>query len=203
MVSDVGKAGTQTLNGSTAVVVNCHVPADSSSQPAVTLVNNGPVCASKAPTPTTPTSGTIIRTSSSSSTISPQPAVKSVPTVTLVRPPMQTPTSAPQSVTPPAVSVSSNAGIKTTVQTGGTAAVRSPTVLQNLRTSVPSTPPAGIRAIAPQVLAPRLAQPQQNAPNIQNIQLPPGKLSGKQTSACFLSQGCVKAAGTFCFSALV
>lgn len=209
-----GTAGVQTLNGS-AVVMNCHIPggasADSSgnnnSQPAVTLVNNGPVCAGKGSAAVlSATPSTIIRTSSTSApnaVISSQPSVKSVPTVTLVRPPMQTPTNTSQSggnpatvLTSPAVSVTSTVGslvnkfdaTKTIIQTGGhvvastvatgtTATMRSPTVLQNLRTSVPSTiaatPPGGVRAIAPQVLAPRLTQPQQN---IQNIQLPPGNL---------------------------
>uniref|UniRef100_UPI0037E97961 transcription initiation factor TFIID subunit 4-like isoform X1 n=1 Tax=Semicossyphus pulcher TaxID=241346 RepID=UPI0037E97961 len=209
--SVVGKPGTsavQTLNGS-AVVMNCHIPggasADSSasgSQPAVTLVNNGPVSVSKgSATVLSAAPSTIIRTTSPHSAVtSSQPSVKSVPTVTLVRPPMQTPNtsqsggSATTVLTSPAVSVTSTAGsilnpsktiiqtsghvIASTVATGTTATMRSPTVLQNLRTSVPTTiaatPPAGIRAIAPQVLAPRLTQPQQNAPNIQNIQLPPG-----------------------------
>lgn len=202
-----GKPGTgaaQTLNGSTTVVVNCHIPTgaaaattatatDSSgnnnnSQPVVTLVNNGPVTVnisnsvgmSTAPSTiirTSPSSSSSCSTTTSSSTTS--PVGKSVPTVTLVRPPMQIPSTA---VPSPAVSVTPIN--KTVASTGTTAAVRTPTVLQNLRTSVPSTvsaataaPTAGIRAIAPQVLAPRLAQPQQNAPNIQNIQLPPGTCS--------------------------
>lgn len=202
-----GTTAVQTLNGST-VVVNCHIPggasADSSghnSQPAVALVNNGPVSVSKGSTPVlSSAASTIIRTSSTSvqnAVVSSPSSVKSVPTVALVRPPMQTLTITSQSadnptavLTSPAVSVSSTtAGSlvnKTIIQTGGhivastvatgtTATMRSPTVLQSLRTSVPSTiaatPPGGIRAIAPQVLAPRLAQPQQN---VQNIQLPPG-----------------------------
>ena len=208
-VGKPGTAGVQTLNGST-VVMNCHIPdsSGSSSQPgAVTLVNNGPVSVSKgsAAVLSAPAS-TIIRTSSTSgAVISSQPSVKTVPTVTLVRPPMQTPAVTSHSggspttvLTSAAVSVTSTGSLvnkldstKTIIQTGGqvvastvatgtTATMRSPTVLQNLRTSVPSaiaaTPPGGIRAIAPQVLAPRLTQPQPNAPNIQNIQLPPGKV---------------------------
>ncbi|XP_051281060.1 transcription initiation factor TFIID subunit 4 isoform X1 [Dicentrarchus labrax] len=229
VTSGVGKPGTtcvQTLNGST-VVMNCHIAggtsADSSgnnSQPAVTLVNNGPVSVSKGSAAVLSAApSTIIRTSSTSAhntVISSQPSVKSVPTVTLVRPPMQTPTLTSQSggnpttvLTSAAVSVSSATGAlvnkfdstKTIIQTGGhvvassvatgtTATVRSPTVLQNLRTSVPSTiaatPPGGIRAIAPQVLAPRLTQPQQNAPNIQNIQLPPGMVLVRSDSGQLL-----------------
>lgn len=211
--SGVGKPGTtgaQTLNGG-AVVTNCHISGiasvDSSSQPTVTVVNNGPVSVSKGNAAVLSAAhSTIIRTSSSapsavtSLVISSQPTVKGVPTVTLVRPPMQTNISQSGGtvLTSPAVSVTSTTGslvnkhdsaktvlqsgaqvVTSSVATGTTASMRSPTVLQNLRTSLPSpiaaTAPGGIRAIAPQVLAPRLTQPQQNTPNIQNIQLPPGK----------------------------
>lgn len=217
VVSGHGKTGTtsvQTLNGST-VLMNCHIPGGASldtsannSQPAVSHVNNGPVSASnESVVVLSATPSTIIRTSSTSAqntVISSQQSAKSVPTVTLVRPPMQTPSNTSQSggsavtvLTSPAVSFSSTPGslqnkldsTKTILQTGGhvvasaastgsTVTVRSPTVLQNLRTSVPSTiattPSGGIRAIAQQVLAPRLTQTQPNAANIQNIQLPPG-----------------------------
>nr|XP_020466357.1 transcription initiation factor TFIID subunit 4 [Monopterus albus] len=216
-VGTPGTTGVQTLNGS-AVVMNCHIPGvasvDSSgnnSQSAVTLINNGPVSVSKGSAAVlSTTSSTIIRTSATnaqntvtSTVISCQPSVKSVPTVTLVRPPMQTPVSTSQSggipttvLTSPAVNVICTTGslinkldsTKTTVQsgaqvvastasTGTTATIRSPTVLQNSRTSVPAlaaTPPGGIRPIAQQVLAPRPTQSQPNAPNIQNIQLPAG-----------------------------
>lgn len=158
------------------------------------------------------TSLTSAQNTVTSPVITPQPSGKSVPTVTLVRPPMQTPIITSQSggnpvtvVTPPAVTVTSTTGsidnkldstklvshtsnvhvVASVVTTGTTATMRSPTVLQNLRTSVPSTvaasPPAGIRAIAPQLLAPRLTQPQQTAPNVQNIQLPPGNSDVKAT----------------------
>lgn len=46
------------------------------------------------------------------------------------------------------------------------------------RTPIPSAVgpgPGGIRAIAPQVLAPRITQPQPSQPSVHNIQLPPGK----------------------------
>lgn len=211
--------GVQTLNGSN-VVINSHIPggapSDSSgnnSLPAVTVVNNGPGSVAKGNVVLPATSSNIIQTSSvntqnavTSTVISSQPSLNSVPTVTLVRPPMQTHTITSQSggnsttvLTSPVVSVTSTAGpgllvnkfespktiIQTTAQvatssvvTGATATVKSPTVLQNVRTSIPSTiaaaSPGGIRAIAPQVLAPRLTQPQQSAPSIQNIQLPPG-----------------------------
>uniref|UniRef100_G3PQM3 TATA-box binding protein associated factor 4 n=1 Tax=Gasterosteus aculeatus TaxID=69293 RepID=G3PQM3_GASAC len=63
-------------------------------------------------------------------------------------------------------------------------AARSPSVLQNPRPSL--APPGGTRAIAPQVLAPRLTQPQQATPNIQNIQLPPGMVLVRSESGQLL-----------------
>ncbi|KAM3872448.1 transcription initiation factor TFIID subunit 4-like [Diretmus argenteus] len=210
--SGIGKPGTgvQTLNGSN-VVMNSHIAGAASSDsinslPAVTIVNNGPGSVSKG------TSSTIIQTSSTntSTVISCQPSLNSVPTVTLVRPPMQTPTIT-SGLTPPVVTVTSTAGpgplvnkfespktiIQTTAQvavssiaTGATATVKSPTVLQNVRTSIPSTIaaacPGGIRAIAPQVLAPRLTQPQQSTANIQNIHLPPGMVLVRSESGQLL-----------------
>uniref|UniRef100_A0A8C3A1R5 TATA-box binding protein associated factor 4 n=1 Tax=Cyclopterus lumpus TaxID=8103 RepID=A0A8C3A1R5_CYCLU len=209
VVSGVGKPGTvgvQTLNGS-AVVMNCHIinnnnnnnsssSSSSSSQPAVTLINNGPVSASKgSATVLTATPSAIVRNSPTSApNAAVVSSVKTVPTVTLVRPPMQT---------PPTVGVTGAVGslvhkpecAKTITHVVAASSARSPTVLQNLRTSVPSpvaaaaaaaTPPGGIRAIAPQVLAPRLAQPQQGAPNIQNIQLPPGMVLVRSESGQLL-----------------
>ncbi|KAK2851638.1 hypothetical protein Q5P01_007914 [Channa striata] len=226
----VGKAAptdVQTLNGS-AGVVNCHAPggasavsSGSASQSAVTLVNNGPVPVSKE------SAVVLIRTSSTSApnagtspVILSQSPAKSVPTVTLVRPPpMQTPTGASQSgctdqsaanaVTQPSAAVTSTTGslvnkvestkagmqtgahvVASTVVTGTAAAMRNPAVLQHTRTPVQSTvavtSPGGIRAIAPQVLAPRLTQPQQNAPNIQNIQLPAGMVLVRSESGQLL-----------------
>ncbi|XP_053279834.1 transcription initiation factor TFIID subunit 4 [Pleuronectes platessa] len=185
-------AGVETLNGGT-VVVKCHVPA-SSPQAAVTRVNNGPVSAA---------SGAIIRNTSSpvtSPVIPPQPIVKTAPTVTLVRPPMQIPSNAAQSGGNPAPAATAPAGcvvnkwdstkivMQTSAATTGSI-VRSPTVLQNPRNSVQMAAapnPGVVRAIAPQVLAPRLTQPQANAPNIQNIQLPPGMVLVRSESGQLL-----------------
>uniref|UniRef100_A0A1A7WRY3 TAF4 RNA polymerase II, TATA box binding protein (TBP)-associated factor, 135kDa n=4 Tax=Iconisemion striatum TaxID=60296 RepID=A0A1A7WRY3_9TELE len=180
--------GAETLNGST-VVMNCHIPGggqpDSSAPAAVTLVN-GPASVDKESAAFVPASPSpIIRTiiSAQNAVTSCQP-VKTVPTVTLVRPHMQTSTNDPHSAdsTTPNATVNKTDSSKTLLQTNSQvvastgATIRSPTVLQNLRISVPSTatPPAGIRAIAPQVFAPRPTQPQQNPTNIQNIQLPAG-----------------------------
>lgn len=207
-VDKSGTAAVQTLNGST-VLVNCHVSGGASvdtgggggggePQPVVSTVNNGPVTASNDSSAVLSMApSTITRTSPASAentVISSHQAAQSVPTVTLSRPPMQTPSSASQSLTTStAVCVSSLTGsavnkvdsAKTIIQSGGhvvtspAAIVRSPTVLQTLRTSTPSTmtstPAGAIRAVTQQVLAPRVTQPQTNSTNIQNIQLPPGK----------------------------
>lgn len=218
-VDKSGTAGVQTLNGST-VLVNCHVSGGASvdtgggggggePQPAVSTVNNGPVTASNdssavlsmAPSAITRTSPA----SAENTVISSHQAAQSVPTVTLSRPPMQTPSSASQSLTTStAVCVSSPTGsavnkvdsAKTIIQSGGhvvtspAAIVRSPTVLQTLRTSTPSTmtsaPAGAIRAVTQQVLAPRVTQPQTNSTNIQNIQLPPGMVLVRSESGQLL-----------------
>uniref|UniRef100_A0A8D2ZCX4 TATA-box binding protein associated factor 4 n=1 Tax=Scophthalmus maximus TaxID=52904 RepID=A0A8D2ZCX4_SCOMX len=149
--SCVGTPAALTVNGS-AVVVNCRVPGGSSADSSLSPppVDGGSVAAAQSTAPVV--------------------SAKSVPTVTLVRPPMQTPT---------------NTG-GTPLQTGVVApTLRSPTGPQILRTSVPSAvssaPPGGVRVIAPQVLAPR-----QNAPNIQNIQLPPGMVLVRSESGQLL-----------------
>lgn len=195
-------AGGETLNGSTAAV-NCHIPGGGNQQPdssAVTLAN-GPASTRREAAVGT----TIFRTSSSAQNIvtsnvaSSQPSVKTVPTVTLVRPPMQISTNNIQSnpttvLTPSTGATPANkadsiktilqTGVQVVASTGGTgtmATVMSPTVLQNLRTSAPSTitatpppPGGGIRTIAPQVLGPRLSQPQRNTTTLQNVQFTPG-----------------------------
>lgn len=200
-------AAVETLNGSTAAV-NCHIPGGgeplSDSSPSAVTHANGPASARQEGA-----AGTIFRTSLNAHNIvtspvaSPQPSVKIVPTVTLVRPPMQTSTNDiqnnPATVLTPSPSVTCATtgsapvnkadSIKTIIQTGvvastggtgTTATVKSPTVLQTLRTTAQSTitatppPPGGIRTIAPQVLGPRLSQPQRNATTIQNLQIPPG-----------------------------
>lgn len=188
----------------------------SDSKSAASYVNNGPVSVStKSAAIVSAAPTAIIRTSSQNNAISPQQTAKSVPTLTLVRPLTQSPSGTSQRnpatvLTSPAVSVSSTTSpqinkvdsTKTIIPAGGqvvvsaavtgaTATMRSPIVLQNFRTSVPSTtttsPVGGIRAIAQQAMAPRLT----NAPNIQNIQLPPGKLPPgsilQQIMVCFLS----------------
>ena len=210
-----GPTDAQTLNGS-AAATNCHIPgggAPDSSQPAVTVAN-GPVSASKGGAAVFSATPTIIRTTLNpqnvvtSPVISSQLSVKTVPTVTLVRAPMQTSTihfqsadnAATSLTSPPSASVTGSttgspvnkadstktleqSGTQVVASTVATATMRSSNVLQNLRASVPSTistaSPGGIRAIAPQVLAARLTQPQQNATNIQNIQLPPGNTALK------------------------
>ncbi|KAM4738421.1 transcription initiation factor TFIID subunit 4-like [Anableps anableps] len=194
--------GAPALDGNGAVM-NCHISGSGQSDSSQTAAVNGPASASP---------GFIIRTSlnvqntSSSSGNSSQASEKTVPTVALVRPPMHTSTNESQStdgsnavLSSGSVSVSSKTEpAKTVTQTGAqvlpsgvlTATIRSPTVLQNLRTSssstISATPPGGIRTIAPQVLAPRLTQPHQNATSIQNIQLPPGMVLVRSESGQLL-----------------
>uniref|UniRef100_A0A3Q3AKA6 TATA-box binding protein associated factor 4 n=1 Tax=Kryptolebias marmoratus TaxID=37003 RepID=A0A3Q3AKA6_KRYMA len=209
-------AGAETLNGSTAVM-NCHVPGggrqqSNSSPPAGTLVN-GPASASKEGA-----AGVVFRTTlGAQNAVTPpvtsaQPSVKAVPTVTLVRPPTQTSTHDAQSAGNPATVLTSSSSasvtstpviktdpIKTIIQTGvqvvastdGT--VRSPTVLQSLKTLAPSTiaaappPPGGIRTIAPQVLGAQLSQPQRNATtSVQNVQISPGMVLVRSDSGHYL-----------------
>ncbi|XP_062318369.1 transcription initiation factor TFIID subunit 4-like [Osmerus eperlanus] len=55
--------------------------------------------------------------------------------------------------------------------------IKNPLLQSTPKTCTPviaAASPGGIRAIAPQVLAPRLSQTSPNQPNLQNIQLPPG-----------------------------
>ncbi|XP_030624555.1 transcription initiation factor TFIID subunit 4 [Chanos chanos] len=201
-----------TLNGSN-VVLNSHSSGSVTAPPgttssssssgnttvsAVTVLNNGPGTANKGQTAVLPpSSSTVIQTSLmsthnvvTSTVISAQTSSPTTgPTVTLVRPPMQTPgpAKAPNGTTTnPIGPVSSGPQVnksdspKTIIQTTAQTAVtvgKSP-VLQNVtRTSLPSTitaSPGGIRTIAPQMLAPRLPNTQQSQPNIQNIQIPAG-----------------------------
>ncbi|XP_020314304.1 transcription initiation factor TFIID subunit 4 [Oncorhynchus kisutch] len=221
-IRKTGAAGVQTLNGR-SVVINSHnsgsvaalVSSASSTVPAVAVVNNGPSSVVKGNVVLPSTSSTVIQTplmhnAVTSTVISSQLSVlNSVPTVTLVRPPMQplgtvtAQSGSNNTVLIRSVNVahpaSSEAQIntlespKTTTQTTsevtGPSVVGKSLVLQNVRTSIPSTIaacPGGIKAIAPQVFSPRLPQPQQNASNIQNIQLPPGMVLVRSESGQLL-----------------
>uniref|UniRef100_A0A8C7TRV5 TATA-box binding protein associated factor 4 n=1 Tax=Oncorhynchus mykiss TaxID=8022 RepID=A0A8C7TRV5_ONCMY len=202
-IGKTGSACVQTLNGS-SVVINSHnlVSSASSTVPAVTVVNNGPgsVVEGNVILPSTSIQTSLMDNAVTSTVVSSQPSVlNSVPTVTLVRPPMHT-TGAVTSpsgsntfltssvnVAHPACSgaqinksESPKTAIQKTAQVTGTAAAvaKSPSTI--------AISPGGIRAIAPQVLAPRLPQPQQNAPNIQNIQLPPGMVLVRSESGQLL-----------------
>uniref|UniRef100_A0A674AAN1 TATA-box binding protein associated factor 4 n=1 Tax=Salmo trutta TaxID=8032 RepID=A0A674AAN1_SALTR len=199
-------AGVQTLNGS-SVVINSHnlVSSASSTVPAVTIVYNGPGSVVKGNVILPSTSSTVIQTSLmdnavTSTVISSQPSVlNSVPTVTLVRPPMQTPGAVTSlsgsntfltssvNVAHPACSgaqINKSESPKTTIQK--TAQVTGTATALGKNPSTIAISPGGIRTIAPQVLAPRLPQPQQNAPNIQNIQLPPGMVLVRSESGQLL-----------------
>ena len=197
----------KTLNGSNLVTIS-HIPAGG-----VPIVPKGNAPLSTTANTINPTYLPSLHNVVASTVIAPQSSPSSVPTVTLVRPPMQTPPVSSQGAVIPTstvASVTSTQGpgpvinafespktiIQTTaplstvsaVPTVATVAVKSPTVLQNVRTSVPSSiiaapGSAAVRTIAAQVLAPRIGQPQPNAPNVQNIQLPPGTSS---TGAVYL-----------------
>ncbi|XP_064779452.1 transcription initiation factor TFIID subunit 4-like isoform X2 [Oncorhynchus masou masou] len=200
-IGKTGSAGVQTLNGS-SVVINSHnlVSSASSTVPAVTVVNNGPgsVVEGNVILPSTSIQTSLMDNAVTSTVVSSPPSVlNSVPTVTLVRPPMHT-TGAVTSpsgsntfltssvnVAHPACSgaqINKSESPKTTIQKTaqltGTAVAKSPSTI--------AISPGGIRAIAPQVLAPRLPQPQQNAPNIQNIHLPPGMVLVRSESGQLL-----------------
>lgn len=184
----IGPNGVQTLNGS-SVLLNCHMAGGASvdtggdsAQPAAS-VNNGPV---SGPSAAAASVTSIIRTASQNNATSSQ---QTVPTVTLVRPPGPTPSSNLPAT--PAVSVGSSSdsipnevdGTKAIIQTVASAATAtrtSPTVLQNLRTPAPSTvtvsTAGGVRPVGQLMMAQRVIQPQQTTTNVQNIQLPPGKL---------------------------
>uniref|UniRef100_A0A3Q2NU45 TATA-box binding protein associated factor 4 n=1 Tax=Fundulus heteroclitus TaxID=8078 RepID=A0A3Q2NU45_FUNHE len=194
-------AGAPALDGSGALA-NCHIPGSGQPASSPSAAVNGPASASP---------GFVIRTapSAQNTSTSPgsasQPSANTVPTVALVRPPMQTSANESPSAdgpSPGSVGVSCKTEPTKTIThtgaqvmasgvlTGTTATMRSPTVLQNLRASLPSavgaTPPGGIRTIAPQVLAPRLTQPHQNPTSIQNIQLPPGMVLVRSESGQLL-----------------
>ncbi|MBN3304044.1 TAF4 factor, partial [Amia calva] len=115
----------------------------------------------------------------------------------------ESPKAAPQPTPPAAAGVVANAGtvslgqpMQTALQTAppqqptpATAMGKSPVLQSITRTSTPAAiaaSPGGIRAIAPQVLAPRLPQAPQNQPNIQNIQLPPGMVLVRSDSGQLL-----------------
>lgn len=176
----------QTLNGNTVVEFGT-ASVESSRKNSQPFVNNG--------------SGSILTplTSAQNAATSPQSCLNSVATVTFPRHLMQTPCTSQSggnssTVLPlPAVTTTSISGAVAHKSDSGThiasGIVSAPTVTTVCQTG-PSTTAAptacGIRAITPQVLAPRLAQPQQSAPNIQNIQLPAGMVLVRSESGQLL-----------------
>eukprot|EP00066_Takifugu_rubripes_P027370 XP_011616636.1 PREDICTED: transcription initiation factor TFIID subunit 4 [Takifugu rubripes] len=191
-----GPNGVQTVNGS-AVPMNCHLTGGASvdtggdsAQPAAS-VNNGPA---SGPGAAAASATSIIRTASPNNVT---PAQRTVPTVTLVRPPVPKPSSS-SPASPAACSSSGSVpdkveGTKPIIQAvapAATATITSPTVLQNLRTPAPSTiaisTGGGVRPLGQQMVAPRLAQPQQTTTSVQNIQLPPGMVLVRSESGQLL-----------------
>lgn len=218
----VGSYSMQTFNGSQAM--NCHnsgsaaplgttvtsgagdsvAPAES-----VAAVNSGPVLNGLATAIMPPSSNGVIQTplvNSQTVVAAAAPGSQATgPTVTLVRPPMQTPgsgvTSNGNNSASPVVVASKPGqpvvGIQTPLVNNGppsssaSACAGSHVIKAELPTTIiqsptqpavaPRTPvtvaagPGGIRALAPQMLAPRLPQPSPGQPSVHNIQLPPGE----------------------------
>ncbi|KAM8864388.1 transcription initiation factor TFIID subunit 4-like isoform 2-T2 [Spinachia spinachia] len=135
--------------------------------------NNGPVSASKGSTAvSSATPSALVQTAPNPPGSAPNPP-GSAPTVTLARPPVRTPANGDAALTSPAAS----AGVNKLDPAKG--AARGPS----------AAPPGGTRAIAPQVLAPRLTQPRQaaaNVQNVQNVQLPPGMVLVRSESGQLL-----------------
>lgn len=189
-----------------------------SSGPAVsvTAVNSGPVLSKGLATAIMPpSSNSVIQTPlmNSQSVVTSAPPVSQAtgPTVTLVRPPMQTPGSGAtlngnnnaspavvanttgQTVmglqtplvnngpTSSLVSVSAGSHIikaeppTTIIQTAPQPAVTPGAVSAPRAAATVAAGPGGIRALAPQMLAPRLPQTSPGQPSVHNIQLPPGE----------------------------
>lgn len=178
----------------------------SSTAIAVTAVNSGPVMSKGLATAIMPpSSGTVIQTPLATA----QPVSQATgPTVTLVRPPMQTAgsgatlngnnnaspalvanTTAPTGIaiqttlvnnSQPSNSVSVSAGshiIKAEPPTTIIQSAPQPAVIPSAP-RIPATVaagPSGIRAMTPQMLAPRLPQTSPGQPSIHNIQLPQGE----------------------------
>ncbi|XP_032369566.1 transcription initiation factor TFIID subunit 4 isoform X2 [Etheostoma spectabile] len=220
--------GSQTINshnsGSAAPLVGATVTSvtanSTSTAISVTAVNSGPVM-SKGLTSALmhPSSNSVIQTSlmNSQSVVASAQSVSQAtgPTVTLVRPPMQTAGSGTSlngnfnvshavdihtplvnnSQPSNSLSVSSSHIIKaeppTTIQspppppppqpavTPG--AVSAPRVLSTVAAG-----PGGIRALTPQMLAPRLPQTSSGQPSVHNIQLPPGMVLVRSESGQLL-----------------
>ncbi|CAL8325222.1 unnamed protein product [Merluccius merluccius] len=193
-------AAVKTLNGSTSGT-GSHTPGVTKANPPLSTATTAAAAAAVTPT-SLPAAHAVVAPAPAA----PQSALGGVPTVTLVRPPVQTSpvasTATVAGVTGPGPTVIALESPKTIVQatapmvsavsTVSALAAKSPAVLQSVRTAVPSAiaaaapgPPA-VRTIAAQVLAPRLPQPQPSAPNVQNIQLPPGMVLVRSESGQLL-----------------
>lgn len=156
---------------------------------------------------TPPTPGSVIQTAVVSSQNVVQPMSQAAgPTVTLARPPMQPGRSGTNLNGDNNVSPSTSCQAGTAVQTSvvdnnnqPTNSVTASTGLHVIKAEpppamqtsaqlavIPGTPrnlgtvaasPGGVRALAPQVLAPRLPQTPPGQPSVHNIQIPPGRFA--------------------------
>ncbi|XP_034724255.1 transcription initiation factor TFIID subunit 4-like isoform X2 [Etheostoma cragini] len=216
--------GSQTINshnsGSAAPLVGATVTSVPSTSISVTAVNSGPVM-SKGLTSAQmhPSSNSVIQTSlmNSQSVVASAQSVSQAtgPTVTLVRPPMQTAGSGtslngnynvshPVDIHTPLVnnsqpsnslSVSSSHIIKAeppiTIQSPPPPPPPQPAVTPGAVSaprilSTVAAGPGGIRAPTPQMLAPRLPQMSSGQPSVHNIQLPPGMVLVRSESGQLL-----------------
>ncbi|KAK0145175.1 Transcription initiation factor TFIID subunit 4 [Merluccius polli] len=181
-------AAVKTLNGSTSGT-GSHTPGVTRANPPLSTAADAAAVA------VTPTSLPAAHAVVAPAAVAPQSALGGVPTVTLVRPPVQTSpvasTATVAGVTGPSPAVIALESPKTIVQATApmvsavsAVAAKSPAVLQSVRTAVPSA----IAAAAPGPPAVRTiaAQPQPSAPNVQNIQLPPGMVLVRSESGQLL-----------------
>ncbi|XP_038551445.1 transcription initiation factor TFIID subunit 4 [Micropterus salmoides] len=221
--------GSQTMNfhnsGSAAALGGTTVTSgtgdSSSTAVSVTAANSGTVMSKGlASAIMPPSSNSVIQTPlmiSQSVVASAQPVSQTAgPTVTLVRPPMQTAGSGAT------LNGNNNASPAVAANTGQTSIVVQPTHVNNsqpssagshiIKAEPPTTiiqtapqsavtpgavsapritatgaaGPAGIRALTPQMLAPRLSQTSPGQPSIHNIQLPPGMVLVRSESGQLL-----------------
>ncbi|MGH0179581.1 UNVERIFIED_CONTAM: hypothetical protein FKN15_020606 [Acipenser sinensis] len=150
--------------------------------------------------PATVGSGISLQTSLLNSNPSPASVCASIATHVIKSESPKTIQTTPQAVAPSVVANAGNLSLGQPMHSGlqtvppqqppTPAGIGKGPVVQNVpRTSTPAAVAANsgaIRAIVPQVLAPRMAQTPQNQPNIQNIQLPPGMVLVRSDSGQLL-----------------
>ncbi|XP_030633039.1 transcription initiation factor TFIID subunit 4 isoform X2 [Chanos chanos] len=155
-----------TINGSNTALTTAANVANQSASTALGLTSQTPLLSSN------PSSGSL-----------------SISTGVLIKPesPKTVIQTSAQNVSPGAIVSTGNVTLGQPLQSSPTMGKN--VVLQATRAATPATvatTPGGIRAIAPQVLAPRLPQSSANQANVQNIQLPPGMVLVRSDSGQLL-----------------